>query len=170
MTGMNPNAQPQGAFGSAMTGMSGARPSGRSWLDPQRMDERFLRRQDRQSRMGGGSGGGARQAVEPQIATADLPQGAMQENPTTGVKYMALPPSMDPNWESTKALNPNQKALAKRMGVTFDSQIGAYDPRTGQTRTLSPFEAAMRPGLVGAAQRALFEGLNRPKVGRVGVV
>jgi hypothetical protein len=154
MTGMNPNAQPQGAFGSAMTGMGGARPSGRSWMDPNRYNERMLRFSERQARNPGASrssGGGSAAAA----ASQDLPEGVAQTNATTGQIVTVLPPT-----ETGKGLGAYNRKVYERLGVRFEPEVGIYDPRTGLSRKISASEAT-RQGLLGSAQRALLEGLNR---------
>lgn len=60
-SGLNPNrgyGNGRTAFGSAFGGLSQeGGPSGRSWLDPQRFEERGMRRYDRAQRGFGGAGG-----------------------------------------------------------------------------------------------------------------
>ena len=143
LTSMNPKAQPQGAFGSKLTGMGGARPSGRSWLDPQRMEERLLRRQDRQSRMGGGGGGGGGSSQAAPLAP--LPEGAFQKNATTGQEVTLLPPTM-----TSKMGGAFDRKRLERLGARFEPLVGLYDPRTGLSQTLTPTQAMQR-GLLGSA-------------------
>lgn len=143
-----------GSFGSPLTGMAGATQSGRSWLDPTRMAEREARLRDRMLRQqaAGGGGGGRATAAAP---LAPLPEGVAQTNATTGQITTVLPPT-----ETGKGLGAYNRKVYERLGVRFEPQVGVYDPRTGLSQTLTP-QQAMQRGLLGAAQRALLEGLNR---------
>lgn len=154
MTGMNPNASAQGAFGSAMTGLGGATQSGRSWLDPTRMAEREARLRDRMLRQQAAGGGGGGRAVQ-QSPLVPLPEGVAQTNATTGQITTVLPPTM-----TGQMGGGYNRKVYERLGARFEPQVGVYDPRTGLSQTLTP-QQAMQRGLLGAAQRALLEGLNR---------
>lgn len=148
-----------GSFGSPLTGMAGATQSGRSWLDPTRMAEREARLRDRMLRQqaAGGGGGGGR-AVQ-QSPLAPLPEGAQFTNATTGLVTTVIPPTATDEGTKSAARLYGRKRL-ESMGVRFEPKIGTYDPRTGLSQTLTLSQAAMRPGLLGSAQRALIAGLN----------
>lgn len=143
-----------GSFGSPLTGMAGATQSGRSWLDPTRMAEREARLRDRMLRQqaAGGGGGGRATAAAP---AAPLPEGVAQTNATTGQITTVLPPTM-----TGQMGGGYNRKVYERLGARFEPQVGVYDPRTGLSQTLTP-QQAMQRGLLGAAQRALLEGLNR---------
>jgi len=158
MTGMSPNASAQGAFGSAMTGLGGATQSGRSWLDPTRMAEREARLRDRMLRQQAAGGGGSGRGSAAQPLTP-LPEGAQFTNATTGQITTILPPTATDAGTASAARRYGRGRLSA-MGVRFEPQVGVYDPRTGLSETLAPQQALQR-GLLGAAQRALLEGLNR---------
>lgn len=152
-SGLSPSFGPlyQGSAGGSSPA---ARPSGRSWLDPERMEERLLRRQDRQSRMGGGGGGGGQQAP-----LAPLPEGVQQTNATTGQVVTILPQSITSDADGSAARRYGTGRLAA-LGERPETQVNVYDPRTGLSQTLTP-QMAMQRGLLGSAQRALLQGLNR---------
>lgn len=138
-----------------LSGPGAARASGRSWMDPNRALERKNRLEDRMLRReaAGGGGGGGR-AVQ-QSPLAPLPDGVAQTNATTGQITTVLPPTM--TGQMGGAYN---RKVYERLGARFEPQVGVYDPRTGLSQTLTP-QQAMQRGLLGAAQRALLEGLNR---------
>lgn len=138
-----------------LSGPGAARASGRSWMDPNRALERKARLEDRMLRReaAGGGGGGGR-AVQ-QSPLAPLPEGVAQTNATTGQITTILPPT-----ETGEGLGAYNRKVYERLGVRFEPQVGVYDPRTGLSQTLTP-QQAMQRGLLGAAQRALLEGLNR---------
>lgn len=141
--------------GGGLNSASASRASGRSWMDPNRALERKARLEDRMLRReaAGGGGGGGR-AVQ-QSPLAPLPEGIAQTNATTGQITTVLPPTMT---SGTSGAYSRQRL--ERLGARFEPQVGVYDPRTGLSQTLTP-QQAMQRGLLGAAQRALLEGLNR---------
>lgn len=133
--------------------------SGRSWMDPNRYNERMMRLAERQARNPApsrSSGGGSAAAAVPQ----DLPEGAQFTNATTGLVTTVIPPTATDEGTKSAARRYGRKRL-EDMGVRFEPKIGTYDPRTGLSQILTLSQAAMRPGLLGSAQRALLEGLNR---------
>lgn len=143
--------------GGGLKSAPAARPSGRSWMDPQRMEERLLRLQERNMRAGGGGG----------RASAAAPQAPMQPNPaaftnaTTGQITTILPPTVTDKYTADYARRYGRGQL-ESMGARFEPQVGVYDPRTGLSETLDP-ATAMQRGLLGAAQRSLLEGLRSGK-------
>jgi len=160
MTGMNPNASAQGAFGSTMTGLGGATQSGRSWLDPTRMAEREARLRDRMLRQQAAGGGTSGRASAAQPAPqSPLPEGIFQKSPTTGREVTLVLPTATSDYDRS-ALRRYGRERLEKLGARFDTSVGVYDPRTGLSQTLTP-QQAMQRGLLGAAQRALLEGLNR---------
>lgn len=128
--------------------------SGRSWMDPNRYNERMARLAERQSRNPApsrSSSAGSAAAAAPQ----DLPEGVAQTNATTGQIVTVLPQTMTGQMGGSY----NRKVY-ERLGARFEPEVGIYDPRTGLSRKISASEAT-RQGLLGSAQRALLEGLNR---------
>lgn len=137
-----------------LSGPGAAVQSGRSWMDPNRYNERMLRLSERQARNPApsrSSGGGSAAAAAPQ----DLPEGAFFKNATTGQEITILPPTI--TGEAGKGYN---RSVYERLGARFEPEVGVYDPRTGLSKKISASEAT-RQGLLGSAQRALLEGLNR---------
>lgn len=128
--------------------------SGRSWMDPNRYNERMLRLSERQARNPApsrSSSAGSAAAAAPQ----DLPEGVAQTNATTGQIVTVLPPTM-----TGQMGGGYNRKVYERLGARFEPEVGIYDPRTGLSRKISASEAT-RQGLLGSAQRALLEGLNR---------
>lgn len=128
--------------------------SGRSWMDPNRYNERMLRLSERQARNPApsrSSSAGSAAAAAPQ----DLPEGVAQTNATTGQIVTVLPPTM-----TGQMGGGYNRKVYERLGARFEPEVGIYDPRTGLSRKVSASEAT-RQGLLGSAQRALLEGLNR---------
>jgi hypothetical protein len=128
--------------------------SGRSWMDPNRYNERMARLAERQARNPApsrSSSGGSAAAAAPQ----DLPEGVAQTNATTGQIVTVLPPTM-----TGQMGGGYNRKVYERLGARFEPEVGIYDPRTGLSRKVSASEA-IRQGLLGSAQRALLEGLNR---------
>lgn len=142
-----------------LSGPGAARASGRSWMDPNRALERKARLEDRMLRReaAGGGGGGGR-AVQ-QSPLAPLPEGFQFTNATTGLVTTFIPPTATDEGTKSAARTYGRKRL-ENMGVRFEPKIGTWDPRTGLSQTLTPAQAMQR-GLLGSAQRALLEGLNR---------
>lgn len=128
--------------------------SGRSWMDPNRYNERMARLAERQARNPApsrSSSAGSAAAAAPQ----DLPEGVAQTNATTGQIVTVLPQTM-----TGQMGGGYNRKVYERLGARFEPEVGIYDPRTGLSRKISASEAT-RQGLLGSAQRALLEGLNR---------
>ena len=105
-----------------------AQPSGRSWLDPDRMEERKIRREDRAARVGGGGGGGG----GGRGAVAEGPK-PLFTNATTGVQYFFNAADS----ASGSAARRYGAGRVAALGGSVEPSVTAYDPRTGMTNQQS---------------------------------
>ena len=139
---MTPNYGP-------LSGPGAARPSGRSWLDPERMAERELRYRDRAMRAGGGGGsarGGA--STQPQA------QQPLFTNATTGVQYFFTPADIGAGY----AASTYGRNRVRSLGGNVEPSITAYDPRTGMSnkQELSSVDPALQRQLFPVAPAAIL--------------
>lgn len=135
----------------SLSGPEAARPSGRSFLDPSRMEERRLRQEDRARRNpapsrssgGGGGGGGPVEAPKPLFTNA-----------TTGVQYFFTPADIGAGYASTTYGRGRTMAL----GGNVEPTVTAYDPRTGMSnkQELSKVDPALQRQLFPVAPAAIL--------------
>jgi hypothetical protein len=128
-----------------------AQPSGRSFLDPSRMEERRLRQEDRARRnpqpsrsSGGGGGGGA----------AAQPQQPLFTNATTGVQYFFTPADKG----AQLATRTYGTGRIEALGGNVEPTVTAYDPRTGMSnrQQLSEVDPSIQRQLFPVAPAAIL--------------